>query len=340
MKRMLSCALAFMAWASTIFSPALAQDYESWPQRPINIVVGFGAGGTTDLVARGLAAEMEKLLGVRITVNNMPGADGATAYQHVLSSPRDGYTIAAFSSSIGTMAVLGSHPSSVYSHWQPWVAATFDGVVSVGKNSPFENFEQLLEKAKANPNTITLAASNAGSVWHVQSELLRSYAGVHFKFVAYPGSHPSQVAAMAGDVDVVWTAIGEQRDLIRSGQLRPLTVFRSTSANIEGAGEIPPVTQFLPDLEKRLPLSSYIGIMVAQDTPEKIKEKIERAFVAATQTEAFRNLVEGTLAGTVLGYAGKESLAYVRKQTSSSSWLLHELGLTQHSPEKFGIPRP
>ena len=320
-----------------VASTALAQTY---PSQPVTFVVGFGAGGGTDLTGRGLAQAMGEYWGVTTTVINVTGGSGGIAAEQVINAPRNGYTILVSPEIMAAQAVMGFHPTTAFADWQHFTAAGFNGVISVRPQSPFQTIEQLFDHVRSNPNTVTLGASSAGTIWHIQSELTRDVAGLNFRFVPYQGSAPAQVAAVSGEIDVVWTSIGEQRDLLRSGQLRPLAVFTSEPVDIPGVGLVPAVTSAVPELASYLPFSSFIGLAVPRDTPEAIQAAIEEAYLAAVASEGFRDLIAGQLTGTVLGFDRTRSDEFVRRNTSVIAWLLFDLDLADNSPEQFGIPRP
>jgi tripartite-type tricarboxylate transporter receptor subunit TctC len=313
---------------------------QGYPSRPVTFVVGFGAGGGTDLTGRGLAQAMGEYWGVTTTVINVTGGSGSIAAEQVLNAARDGYTILVYPEIIAAQAVMDFHPTTAFTDWQHFTAAGFNGVISVRPESPYQSIEELFDHVRNNPNTVTLGASSAGTIWHIQSELTRDVAGINFRFVPYQGSAPAQVAAVSGEIDVVWTSIGEQRDLLRSGQLRPLAVFTKEAINITDVGTVPPVTTAVPELEAYLPFSSFIGLAVPRDMPEEIQAAIEEAYLVAVASESFKTLIEGQLNGAALGYDRARSDEFVQRNTSVIAWLLFDLDLATKSPELFGIPRP
>lgn len=319
-------------WAST---PVMAAD---WPNRPITVLVGFGAGGFTDLLARSVANEMSKELGVNISVVNQPGASGGIAASNVLRARRDGNTWWGIADAIRMQAVMGYHPTT-YRDWITFITATFEGVVSVRADSPYETFEQLLTDVRQRPGEITFGASSPGTTWHISMEIMRQYGNFDYQFVPYPGSHPAQVAAMSGEVDAVLTGLGEQIDLIRSGQLRPLAVFAKEPATIESVGQVPAITDFMPELEPYLPFSAWVGLAIPADTPADIVARMTEAYEKAVATDAVRSFTEQNY-GNLVGLTGDDAAQWVEKDTSVVSWLLWELGLATHSPETYNIPRP
>jgi tripartite-type tricarboxylate transporter receptor subunit TctC len=329
--------LVLMLTGLFVASLAVAQNY---PTQPVTFVVGFGAGGGTDLTGRGLAQAMGEYWGVTTTVINVTGGSGGIAAEQVFTAPRDGHTILVYPEIIAAQAVMDFHPTTAFEDWQHFTAAGFNGVISVRAESPYQTIEELFDHVRSNPNAVSLGASSAGTIWHIQSELTRDVAGLHFRFIPYQGSAPAQVAAVSGEVDVVWTSIGEQRDLLRSGQLRPLAVFTSEPIEITDVGTVPAITTAVPELEDYLPFSSFIGLAVPRDMPEEIQAAIEEAYLVAVESESFRALIEDQLNGTVLGYDRARSDEFVRRNTSVIAWLLYDLELAEISPEQFGIPRP
>lgn len=327
--------VAFVS-VGTIFSEGQKEAPEY--TRPINVVVGYGAGGFTDLVNRKLAEGMSKELGVPISVVNMPGGSGGIAAEHVYQAPHDGQLILGVADSLRIQAVMGFHPTTVFETWQPFIAVEADGVISVGKNSPYKSFQDIIDVLSSKPESLTLAASSTGTTWHIQSKILERDSGLRFNFVPYPGSHPAQVAAVAGEVDVVLTGLGEQIDLIRAGELVPLAAFKDKPFDIEGYGEIPALTQFIPGVN--IAVSSWMGMAVPKDIPPKRMIIIEEAFLKTVNSEAFKDFVINDLVATPLDMNASKSLEFVKEQTSVVSWLLWELGMATKSPEEFNIPKP
>ena len=311
----------------------------NWPERPINIVVGFGAGGNTDLVNRTLGSLMAQDLGTNITVTNMTGGTGGIAADHVFKNGKDGYTILGAPESLRILAVAGYHPTLIGKDWSPLIAAKFDGVISVPKDSPIKDFAELIEQARQNPNTIKYSASSAGVIYHLQSVIMNQKGNVPMQFIPYQGSHPSATAAIAGEVDVVQTGLGEQAELIRAGELRPLVMFSDQAYEMEGVGTIPPITDYLPELKEYLPMDSWVGMAIPSEVPDDIKKLIESAYLKAVQTEEFAKFIKER-EGIVLGYGLEESLEVGLKESSSFSWLLYDLGAVPNSPEDFNIPKP
>ncbi|HSV31662.1 MAG TPA: tripartite tricarboxylate transporter substrate binding protein [Atribacteraceae bacterium] len=308
-----------------------------WPTRPINIIVFSAAGGSTDLSNRAIAEAIKPYLGVEVVVSNMPGALGGTATAYVWSAPRDGYIWYGASEGFLGLAVLGAHHTTA-EDWELFLVGGTPGVISVRKDSPFEDFQQLLDAVAASPGGLTIATSIPGCIWNIQYLTLEKYGGYDLEFIPYPGSHPSIVAALAGEIDVVWTGLGEQSEFLKAGELRPLAIYDTKPHEFAGM-TIPPITDYVPELVEIMPLLQFVGFGLPSDTPPEILEKVTEAFHQAMQKEPVQRFAE-TVASTLYGYSGEKARELAKRQQAIFAWLLWEEGLARVSPEEFGIPNP
>jgi tripartite-type tricarboxylate transporter receptor subunit TctC len=311
----------------------------AWPGRqPIYIAVFASPGGSTDLANRAVAAALERELGARFSVLNMPGAQGGVGAAYVWNAPRDGHTWFGTSEGSLGLAVLGAHTTSA-KDWRYFIVGGTPGILSVPAGSPYRNLEGLLADIRARPNQVRIATSLPATAWHMQYLALARAADLDVRWISYPGSHPSQVAALSGEVDVVLTGMGEQAEFLRAGRFRPLAAIQSEPAEMEGVGRIPPVTETVPALTGALPLRQFVGFALPGDTPPEILERIEAAFELAMRSEEVRNYARQSHS-ELLGLMGADAAAMVRNQERVFAWSLYEEGLATHSPAQFGIERP
>lgn len=311
----------------------------TWPEQPINIVVGFAAGGNTDLIPRTLGPIFQKDWGVPVTVTNMTGGTGGIAADYVAQSKHNGYTLLQAPESLRILAVMGYHDSRIGEDWDILMSALFNSVICVRKDSRFTSFEQLLDYVKANPNKLKISASSVGTMWHVQSQILAKKYGFQLEYIPYQGSTPAQTALLGGEVDVCLSGIGEIGELLRSGEIKPLAVFDNKEYSMEKVGDIPPITNWIPEIKDILPFGSWQALVIPKDTPDDIKTEIEKEFLKATATDEFKAFVKSR-EGEVLGWDYKKSAEEGIKQMKRDSWLVYELGLTNTSPDTVGIPKP
>lgn len=311
---------------------------EGWrPDKPIQIIVPWSAGGSTDQMARVTAGVLEPVLGQPVVVVNQPGASGSVGTAGALEAPHDGYTWAA-----GAASDLGAYQlrgllDTTWDDWVLFLTVANVAVVSVNPDTPYEDFGDLLDAFARDDANIPVATAGQLSAGHNAMLSIEKYADISWRHVTYEGGNPAVIATVAGETQVVPQLAVEQTDMIRGGRLRPLAVLDDSPLRVDGYGEIPPVTNWLPDYA---PAPNYFGIWVPADAPEEV-------------IEAFGEIWDTTIANSeeLAAYAaargavfdpswGDEARADAMPFLSQVAWTLHEAGEAMMSPEELGIPRP
>ncbi len=334
-----------MKFSAVILSAALllggcgeSSGPEEWPgSRPIQVVCFTSPGGDTDVVNRTLGQAMEAVLGTRVNVINKPGAHGGNAMRDVWSRRHDGYRWTGVSANILIAPVMNGHQTTA-KDWTYFIVGGSPGVISVAADSPYRTLTSLMAAAQAKPRGINAAASSTGGVWHVQLAMLERAAGVTFNFVPYEGSHPSQLALLSGEVEVVLTSLAEQAELIRGGKLRPLAAIQNEPLELPGGETIPSVATWYPAAAET-PVSQWLGFGLPVDTPPEVLAKIDDAFHAAMQSAAIEEFLSTRLMQK-FGWSRAEADTRVRKTERAWTWALQDLGIAEISPEEVGIERP
>ncbi len=317
---------------------AIAQE-KKYPTRDITNVVVWAAGGGTDVCNRVVSGEMSKIFKVNINViNKTGGVGGSIGMNDVYSRPHDGYTWAGVSESCVTAGVQGGWDKRM-NVWDFFIVGGSPDVISVTPNSPFKDLKELIEAAKAKPNTIRASASASGSIHHLNLLALEKGSGAKFNYIPYPGSAPAQTAAMTGEVSVVITSVAEQQQLIRAGKLRPLAMLTPQPFTIKDVGTIPSAFEPYPGLSKYLPIMQAIGFAVPADVPEYVKNVIADAFKKVIASDTMKNWAEQNYY-TLSGKTGKEAKEEFDKLESLFAWTLWELGAAKVNPETLKIPKP
>lgn len=311
--------------------------FAAFPERSINMIVPFGAGGGTDVWNRTLAAMMEKTLGQKIIVNNMTGAGGGTGTAYVWNAKHDGYTICATSETPLTLPVMTGMEQTA-KDWEYFIAGGSPGLLCVNKSSGFKTFDDLVAAAKAAPDKIKIA-STAGGLWFIHANLFSKYGDVPLGNATYDGSRPAILACVSGETIAVSASAGEVADFIKAGELIPLIAVQPNDYDMAGFGVIQAVTKKIPALDKYLPINQWLGFCIPSDTPDEAKAALTKAFNAATQSPEFKKFA-GDQFGLVYNLTGADAKALATKQQESMCWILQDMGKTQHSPEKFGIKKP
>ena len=246
--------------------PALA-DWK--PEKPINIIVPWGAGGSTDQITRVTAPILEEALGQSVVVVNQPGASGAIGTQAVLGAPKDGYTWTANAiANNATYAVTGLIEGTDIDDWHIYLSVANVPVVSVPVDSEFQDFGQLLEAFKTRGDDITVATAGVTSSGGTAIASLSGAAGgFKYRMVTYDGGNPAVIATASGEAMVTTQLAVEQAEMIRGKRLRALAVLGSDPLVLEGVDPIPPVTQWLPDM----PVApDYFGIFIPAGVPDEV----------------------------------------------------------------------
>jgi tripartite-type tricarboxylate transporter receptor subunit TctC len=241
---------------------AMAQAY---PTRPVRIIVGFAAGGGTDIVARLIDQWLSERLGRTFLIENRTGAGGTIAAEEVVRAAPDGHTLLM----VGTPNVVSA---ALYDKLNFDFIRDITPVASIGRSPhfmvvnpsfPAKTVPQFIAYAKANPGKISMASGGVGSGNHLAGELFKMMAGVNILHVPYRGEAPALTDLLGGAVEVIFASVSAI-EYIRAGKLRPLAVTTATRSEV--LPEIPTVGDFVPGYEE----SSFFGLCAPRNTPGEI----------------------------------------------------------------------
>jgi tripartite-type tricarboxylate transporter receptor subunit TctC len=311
---------------------------QEWPTKTITLIYGGAAGSVGDLSTRIVVDEMSKILGVPIVVVNMPGAGGGIGVHHAFSQPADGYTWHSQGSAFRTFATMGTHPAKP-TDWHVLITVTYVDTICVRADSPYKTFPDLAEAIRKNPGKIAYSAAMPGTAYRLAMEIMKGATGLSAKFVTYTGSAPSGLAVLNGDVAFCSLGIGEVVELVRGKKLRPLAVFDTQPYNLAGFGEIPAITNYLPELKTHLPYQGYMMITMRSDIPKPILKKIDEVFLKAVKAKSLQEFSVQKHT-PILGLAGDEAQELYQKYVRKESYLVYDLGVAKINPADFGIMRP
>jgi tripartite-type tricarboxylate transporter receptor subunit TctC len=323
--------------ALTLCAPALAADYPWQPDRPITLVVPWGAGGATDQVSRVTAGILEQELGQSVVVVNQPGASGSIGKKSVMDGPHDGYTWAAGApKQLGTYKLLGQLDTWV-DDWRLYTTVTNVPLISVNADTPYQTVGELIEAMKAGP--VSVGTAGDGSSGHAAIEALKAATGIQYRHVPYDGGNPAVVATAGGETEVTTQLASEQVDMIRAGKLRPLAVIADKAVEIEGYGEVPPLKD---QLDAQLPvLATSFGIFIpVEGTPREVFATLDQIWAEVIpDAELLQKYARerGALFTPSYGEAAREQ---VWPEIQADAWSFHGAGRTVMSPEELGIPKP
>ena len=314
-----------------------AQAQQWKPTRPINLIVPWAAGGSTDQVTRVTAAEIEKVLGQKIIIVNQPGASGSIGSKNAWDAPRDGYTwTAGAAQDLGAYQSLGMLDVSI-KDWHLFLNVANIQVVGVGAATPYQNVQQLLDAMKAKPGEVKVATAGVTSAGHNAMEAIARATGVKYRHVTYDGGNPAVVATVSGETDLTTQLAVEQAEMIRGKRIRPLATVSDQPLDLEGFGTIEPITKALPGF--KMP-ANYFGIFLPKGVPDEVVKTLEKIWAEnIIKSEALKKYAanRGALFAPSAGAAAQTA---VFPAVQANVWLLHAGGKTKVAPDTLGIAKP
>ncbi len=273
---------AFAVAAPAVSRPTFAQSY---PTRPVKLVIAFTAGGTTDLLGRILAQPLSERLGQQIVIENRPGGGTNIAIQSVVNAAPDGYTLAmTFATNTINPSLYKSLPFDFQRDIAPVSGlADLPLVLVVNKDVPAKDVTGFVAYAKANPGKIAFASFGARTISHLSIELLKTSTGIEFVHVPYPGGPQIITDMVSGRIQAGMDALPNSLAHIRSGAVRALAVM-SPHRN-PAVPDVPTIGETIPGLE----INAGIGIGVPAATPAEIVTRLNRDINASLADPALKS---------------------------------------------------
>lgn len=334
-KRFLLQAAAAAVLAAGFALPAAAQQWR--PARPINLIVPWAAGGSTDQITRVTAAELEKVLGQKIIVVNQPGASGSIGTKNAWEAPKDGYTWAAGAAQdLGTYQALGMLDVPA-KDWHLFLSVANIAVVGAGAGTPYQNMQQLLDAMKARPGEIKVATAGVTSGGHNAMEAISRATGVKYRHVTYDGGNPAVVATVSGETDVTTQLAVEQAEMIRGKRIRPLATVSDRPLEIEGHGAIEPISKWIPGFKAP---ANYFGIFIPRGVPPEVVATVQDIWAKNIANNAAIKAYATNRGALFAPVSGDAALAAAMPAIQANAWLLHSTGKTKVAPDTVGIAKP
>jgi tripartite-type tricarboxylate transporter receptor subunit TctC len=305
------------------------------PEKPVTIIVPWGAGGSTDQVVRLLAKELEGPLGQTVVIVNQGGASGSVGTKAVLGAPKDGYTWGSGAAKdVGVYAVSGLLDTKL-DDWNLYLAVINSAVISVNASTPYKTLDDLVKAMKENPDKITVATAGVASSGGAALGAFTAGTGTKARHVTYDGGNPAVIATAGGETQVTTQLAVEQVEMIRAGRLRPLAVMSTKPLKIEGLAEIPPITQVI----KGFPATdNYFGIFVPKGTPAPVLATLDKIWdTTVAKSAALSNYAtsKGAAVAVIRGDAAKKA---VMPAIQEFAWGLWERKEAKVDPKSVGIP--
>jgi tripartite-type tricarboxylate transporter receptor subunit TctC len=263
--------LHLAAGAALPVSPRIARA-QTYPSRPVRIVVGFAAGGGTDLIARVMGQWLSERLGQQFVIENRPGAGTNIATETVARAAPDGYTLLLLvSSGVVNAAFHDKLRFNVIRDIAPVASLSREtSVMVINPSVPTKTVPEFIVHAKANPGKINMGSSGNGTLAHMAGELFKMMTGIDLVHVPYRGGAPALTDMLGGQVQVMFPALSSTIEYVRSGQLRALGITAATRS--DALPGTPSIAEFVPGYEA----SAFYGIGAPRDTPADIIDKLNK----------------------------------------------------------------
>jgi tripartite-type tricarboxylate transporter receptor subunit TctC len=267
---------------SALFTPAFAQD---WPKQPIRIVVGFGAGGGTDIAARIVAEPLSKMLGQPVVVENRPGGGGNTAAEAVAKSPKDGYTALMMSNAHAVAPAIykSLRYDSINDFQMVSMVGTAGLMLVTAPDFPGKTVKDVIDHIKANPGKFNYGSPGVGTTQHFAVEYMKQLAGLNIQHVPYRSTPAAIAAVISHEVQLVIELIQTVQGQVQSGTLKSIAV--TSPQRFPTVPDIPTFAETgLPGYD----VTSWYGLAFPAGTPEPIVAKTNKAMRELLASDAVK----------------------------------------------------
>ncbi|MEI7739687.1 MAG: tripartite tricarboxylate transporter substrate binding protein [Betaproteobacteria bacterium] len=283
---------------------------QTWPLKPIVLVVTYPPGGTADIMARTLASPLGQVLGTTVVVENKPGASGQIAASFVAKSSPDGYTIMLDASSFSVNPSL--YPNLPYQPEKDFktlgILALYPNVLLVNPSFPVRAVKELVSLAKAKPNSISFASSGNGSAQHLAGVLFANKTKIEMQHVPYKGAGIALNDVMGGQIPVFFGSVGSTIQYIESKKLLALAV--TSGKRVPSLPDVPTMSEAgIPSYE----IYEWNALFAPSATPKDLLQKLTLAIAKVTQREDFKERVS-KLGGEVFQGDSEVAERFIKQQ--------------------------
>lgn len=300
-RQALACVVSAVAWIGATPAGAAAPT-DHWPSKPIQMIVPQAPGGTNDIVARLVAADLSQRLGQQVVVENRPGAGGNIGTQFAARATPNGYTLLMTISSSQAInpSLYRQVPFDPIKDFEPIaLVATVPNVLVVNPAFPAKSLPELIAMAKAKPGHYRFASAGNGTLNHLLGEMLNSMAGIQLEHVPYKGVAPALNDVLGNQVPMAFASLPSVLPHIKAGKVRALGV--SSARRSPFAPDIPTIGETVPGYSGDL----WVGLFAVKGTPKEITQKLGQTMQAALADPALREK---------LGAQGAEALSATPQQ--------------------------
>jgi tripartite-type tricarboxylate transporter receptor subunit TctC len=290
---------------------AMAQTY---PIRPVRLIVGFAAGGSTDIIGRLMGQWLSEQLGQQFIIENRAGAGSNIAAEAVVNAPPDGHALLLITNANATNSTLYQKLNFNFNRDIAPVGGIIrvPTVMEVNPSVPVTTVPEFIAYAKANPGKINMASGGNGTAQHISGELFKMMAGVNMVHVPYRGGAPALADLLGGQVQIMFDTMPSSIEYLKAGTLRPLAV--TTATRSEALPEVPTVGDFVPGYEA----AAWYGIGAPKNTSADIIGKLNKEINAALVNPKMKARL-ADLGGMALGGSPANFGKFITEETEKSA---------------------
>jgi tripartite-type tricarboxylate transporter receptor subunit TctC len=283
---------------------------DSYPSRPVHLIVFYAAGGGNDIIARLMGQWLSQRLGQSFVIENRPGGGGNLGTEYVVRAPADGYTLLLSSTANTVNASLYDKLDFNFVHdIAPVASISYEpNIMVVNPSVPAKTILEFIAYARANPGKINYGSAGIGSSQHMSGELFKMMAGIDMTHVPFRGTAPALTSLLGGQVQVMFASMPATLEYVRASKLRALGVTIPKRSDV--LPDIPSVSEFLPGFDAEV----YYGIGAPKDTPGEIVERLNKEINVGLADPQFKaRLIE--LGSTVLPGSPADFEKFIANET-------------------------
>ena len=295
---------------------------QSYPDKPIRMVVPFAAGGTSDILARFVAPPLTAALGQTVIVDNRPGAGSNLGSEIVAKAPPDGYTLIMATPALASnQALYGKLNYDPVNGFAPvTLVAEIPIALVVHPSMPTKTVKELIALAKANPGKLNFGSSGNGGIGHLVGEMFKSATGIDMVHVPYKGNGPALIDLMSGVLNLTFTDIAGGMPYIKAGKMRPLAI-----ASAKRSSQLPAVPAMIEAGVPGFVATTWFAVFATGGTPQPIVNRLNSEIVKSLQQPEMREKLTG-LGCEVVGNKPEELAAFLRAETTKWAKVIKESG--------------
>lgn len=305
------CIMLVLALVISLGSSVLAADKpENYPERNLEVMVGWGAGGGTDTFARSISIPASKKMDVPIVIHNITGSAGTLAANEVQNRPVDGYSLWACAANYAVNLAMG-RTQFTPDKWEAVIRVQHDtGTLQTSDEGRFDSIQELIDFAKKHPGEVTIGGTGATSFDAIAVGLFASRADIEITYVPYEGSGSMQADVLSGDIDAMWEEIGSTIGQLKEGSLKPLIVFSEN--RVKDFPNVPTSIELGIDHT----LGNWRGMLAKEGTPKEIVNYLHDTFKESMQAESYKKTARKRYLHLRDGYLSSKDFAeFIKQQT-------------------------